>query len=74
MRCYLVTVPGVKRYASTNADSVSTRNEFVEELGCKKKDVEIKQVDIPTSKPELLEFINNLCKQLDDIGEVPDGK
>lgn len=66
MRCYLVTGPGAKRYAATNADARSTRDELVEQLGCKKKDVEIEQVEVPTAKAELLEFINELCKELDE--------
>lgn len=65
MRCYQVTGPGVKRYAATNADARTTREELVEQLGCKKKDIEIEQTDVPTAKAELLEFINGLCKELD---------
>ena len=66
MRCYQVTGPGAKRYAATNADARTTRDELVEQLGCKKKDVEIEQVEVPTAKAELLEFINELCKELDE--------
>lgn len=66
MRCYLVTGPGAKRYASTNADARATRDELVLQLGCKKKDVEIEQTDIPTAKAELLEFVNGLCAGLDE--------
>lgn len=66
MRCYLVTGPGVKRYASTNADARATRDELVEQLGCRKKDVDIEQVDVPTAKAELLEFVNGLCAELDE--------
>lgn len=66
MRCYLVTGPGAKRYASTNADARAIRDELVGQLGCKKKDVEIEQTDIPTAKAELLEFVNGLCAELDE--------
>lgn len=65
MRCYLVKGPGAKRYAATNADARTTREELVEQLGCKKKDIEIEQTDVPTVKAELLDFINGLCKKLD---------
>ena len=65
MRCYLVTGPGAKRYAATNADARSTRDALVEQLDCKKKDVEIEQTDIPIAKAELLEFINTLCAETD---------
>lgn len=66
MRCYLVTGPGAKRYAATNADARTKRDELVEQLGCKKKDVEIEQAEVPTAKAELLEFINGLCAELDE--------
>lgn len=69
MRCYLVTGPGAKRYASTNADARATRDHLVDLLDCKKKDVEIEQVDIPTAKPDLLAFINGLCEELDQAAE-----
>ena len=66
MRCYLVTGPGAKRYAATNADARATLDELVEQLGCKKKDVEIEQAEVPTAKADLLEFINSLCAELDE--------
>lgn len=67
MRYYLVQ-GGVclKCYASTNADATATRNTIVEETGAKKKDVTIEQTDVPTAKAELLEFINELCAELDE--------
>lgn len=70
MRCYLVTGPGAKRYASTNADATTTRNTIVEETGVKKKDVTIEQTDIPVTKAELLEFINGLCAETDTKEEA----
>lgn len=65
MRCYLVTGPGAKRYAATNADARATRETLVEQLSCKKKDVDIEQVEVPTAKAELLEFTNELCAAVD---------
>lgn len=66
MRCYLVQAPGAKRYASTNADARATRDELVEQLSVKKKEVTIEQTDVPTAKAELLEFINALCAETDE--------
>lgn len=66
MRCYLVTGPGAKRYAATNAEARATRDDLVELLGCKKKEVEFEQMDIPVAKAELLAFINGLCAELDE--------
>jgi hemoglobin-like flavoprotein len=68
MRCYLVTGPGAKRYAATNADARATREALVEQLGCKKKDVEIEPTDVPVAKALLLEFINALCAETDATG------
>jgi hypothetical protein len=65
MRCYLVTGPGAKRYGSTQADARAKRDELVDQLGCKKKDVEIEEVEVPVSKADLLEFINGLCAEAD---------
>lgn len=67
MRCYLVKTPtGIKRYASTNADAKTQRDEFMADGGWKKSAIVIEQVDISLAKAELLEFINGLCKEIDD--------
>lgn len=63
MRCYLVTGPGIKRYASTSADARALRDQLVEQLGIHKKDVDIDKAVIPTAKAELLKFINSLCAE-----------
>lgn len=67
MRCYLVKGSGAKRYAATQADSRAKREELVSLLGCKKKDVDITEVEVPTSKADLLEFINELCAESDKV-------
>lgn len=70
MRCYLVVGPGAKRYGSTQADARTKREELVELIGCKKKDVEIEEVEVPVSKADLLEFINGLCAESDKLEAV----
>jgi hypothetical protein len=50
----------VFRYAGTNAEARQTRDAMVNDYGVKKKEVTIEDVDIPTSKAELLDFINGL--------------
>lgn len=67
MRCYLVEGPGVKRYAGSNADAKTTRIEIMDNLGCAKSAITITQVEIPTPKAELLEFVNWLCKSSDSV-------
>lgn len=70
MRCYLVTGPGAKRYAATSAEARATRDGLVDLLGCKKKDVEIEQTDVPVAKAQLLDFINGLCAELDEEAQA----
>lgn len=53
------------RYAGTAALSKSTRDELVESFDLKKKDVSISDYEIPTSKAELLEFVNTLAAAAD---------
>lgn len=71
MRCYKVFTEGMKRFAGTQAEAREWRDEIVEALGCKKKDVEIEELDVPTGKEGLLEFINELAEEADitDSGE-----
>jgi hypothetical protein len=64
MRCYKVSAPGTFRFAGTNAEATAARAEMAEELDIKKKEIEIEQIDIPTDKPSLLEFINELVAEL----------
>lgn len=69
MRCYLVKGSGAKRYAGTQADSRNKREELVELLSCKKKDVDITEAEVPTAKADLLDFINGLCEEIDEKPE-----
>lgn len=77
MRCYLVQGGGRKRYAGTQASSKEARDEIVTETDIKKSEVEIEETEIPMDKPSLLEFINDLCTQLDapsDLRATSDGE
>ena len=66
MRCYLIQAPGAKRYAGTQADARTKREELMALTNSKKKDVSIEEAEIPAGKSEQLDFINELCKELDD--------
>lgn len=75
MRAYKVTASddeGVlgTRYAGTNALARETRDQLVVQFGVKKKDVVIEDEDIPTSKNELFEFINELLAEQDYVEEA----
>jgi hypothetical protein len=60
MRCYLVEGGGRKRYAGTQAEARSARDEIMDQTKVKKKDVSINEAEVPVAKNELLEFINGL--------------
>lgn len=63
MRAYLVAAQpqgSIVKFviASTQSDARSKRNELVSDLGIKKNDITIEEIDIPTSKNDMLDFIN----------------
>lgn len=66
MRCYVIQGPGARRYASTAATARTTREEVMALTKAKKSEVSIEDAEVPTAKPDLLAFINGLCKELDD--------
>lgn len=72
MRAYQVTakdgdeVLGT-RFAGTQADSRSTRDELMEQFDVKKSAVEIEEVEIPMAKPDLLAWINELSAKSDAV-------
>lgn len=53
------------RYAGTQADARATRDELMSKFGVKKKDVSIKEIEVPTDKAGLLEFINGVAAAAD---------
>lgn len=68
MRAYKVTadvedgekMTTVTKFAGTQADARAARQALVDEHGVKKKDVSLDEVEIPTAKSDLLDFINGL--------------
>ena len=82
MRCYKVTVIGPEtdiitglratRYSATNAMAREMREALMEEFGVRKKDVEIEQMEVPTVKEDLLDFLNTMLSLLDrkEVGSV----
>lgn len=80
MRCYKVTVEVddevyATRYAGTNALARETRDELMEQFEVKKSQVKIEDAEIPVAKDALLEFVNELCAEMDavDSDEDEDG-
>jgi hypothetical protein len=74
MRAYKVTakdgdeVLGT-RYAGTQADARTKRDELVEQFKVKKGQVETEETEVPMAKAELLEFINGLAAGSDAVEE-----
>lgn len=72
MRAYKVTakdgdtVLGT-RYAGTQADARTKRDELMAQFDVKKRQVEMEEVEVPMAKAELLEFINLLASEVDAI-------
>lgn len=74
MRVYLVKAStGAKRYGGTQADAKGKRDGLMEQEGLKKSSVTIEEVEVPTAKPLLLDFINGLCEEQDKLRDTSDG-
>lgn len=57
------------KVAGSQADAKIKRDELIEELGVKKKDVIIEEIDIPTSKAELLDILNEHLEEAYEYGQ-----
>lgn len=61
MRCYLVTTATSKQYAGTQAEVASLKKAAITQ-GASRKDIMVKEVEVPVAKAELISFINKLIK------------
>ena len=60
---------GAVRYAKSVAHARELREELMEKLNCRKKDISIdEEVEIPTKKDELIDFLNELLEGYDGEG------
>ena len=65
MRVYRLETGGhVLRYAANQTDARTERQNLVDLGVAKKSAITIEEDDIPTSKPELLAFANNLLLKI----------
>jgi hypothetical protein len=72
MRAYQVTARDTNtvlgtRYAGTQADARTKRDELMAQFDVKKNQVSIDEVEVPVAKSGLLEFINELASQADAV-------
>lgn len=70
MNCTVVTLPGkCTRYVASVAEGRQMRDLFMQEFGCKKKDVAIEPATILTSKPDLIALLNEMLATIDAHGK-----
>ena len=69
MNLWVVSLPGkCKRFVASQADGREMRDLFMQEYSVKKKDVALDPIQVPTSKPELLQFLNEAYAEIDAAG------
>ena len=70
MRAYRVTVSGHQHFAGSQSDAKSARDQLLESAGINprskaaKEEATVEEVEIPTSKLELLDWINELVAEV----------
>ena len=69
-RAYKVHGFGFVRFAGSQGEATKTRAALAEQYGLKKLSIEIEEVDVPTSKAELLPFLNELAATADPEKEA----
>lgn len=62
---------GAVRYGGTGADAKDKRDSLMDKYGLRKKDVVTIEIDIPTAKNDLLDFINGLVAKSDPSVSTP---
>jgi hypothetical protein len=72
-RGYKISGGGRVRFAGAMAGAREQKNELVDNKGVRKKDVEIEEIEIPTAKSELVPFLNDLVKEVENSFELGDG-
>lgn len=65
MRAYRIGAPQAFRFAGSQSDAAKTKAELIDRYGLKRTQVSVEEVEIPTAKTELLEFVNELAAQAD---------
>lgn len=73
-RAYKVHGFGYTRFAASQGEARSVRMALAEEHGLKKNDIEVEETEVPTSKADLLPFLNELAERLDPKGGEESGK
>lgn len=65
MKLYKITAnqvgAPVAQFVGSQAEASKLRKELVSDLGFKRADISTEEVDVPTSKKELIEWLNRNC-------------
>jgi hypothetical protein len=67
MRLYKLTQsdagpePVRTKWVGTQSDAASTRKEWVQKLGAKRDNIETEEIEVPTDKKGLIDFLNGNC-------------
>lgn len=73
-RGYKISGGGYIRFAGAMAGAREQKNELVEEKGVDKKEVAIDDIEIPTGKAELVPFLNDIIKEVEDSYDTSGGE
>lgn len=69
MKCYKVHTKLSTRYAASQTDARAKRDDIVARTDCNKKDVQIDQIDVDTSKTGVIETLNAVCASYEELGD-----
>ena len=58
MKLYRVSFTDVAKWVGSQDEATKQRMAFMEAHGLKRKEIHIEQIDVPTSKTELIEWLN----------------
>lgn len=69
LNLWICKLPGkCTRFVASQADGREMRDLFMQEYSVKKKDVALEPIQVPTSKSDLLEFLNRAYQTIDAAG------
>jgi hypothetical protein len=71
MRAYRIGAPGAFRFAGSQSDAAVHKHQLMAKYGIKRAQVTTEEIEVPTSKAELLEFLNKTIGSFDKkMGKV----
>lgn len=65
MRAYRIGAPSAFRFAGSQSDASKQKTELMETFSLKRTQVSVEEIEVPTDKVGLLEFLNKVAKSQD---------